>query len=114
MPRAETSFNDAKCRPISASRSARYASQSTVSAEPEPVATVAPPSTPPSVNVVQHLDPELVQSLVSTVTAEVTQQPTTLPLPTGSVTTLVDGAIAAAHSRISSAPVIANYYYISY
>ena len=38
--------------------------------EPEPVAIIALPST----NVVQQLDPELVQSLVSTVTAEVTQQ----------------------------------------
>ena len=74
----------------------------------------------------QRLAPELVQSLVSTVAAEVTRQLTaTLPALTSqlrpqpplatrnaselveettSTTTLVEGAIAAAHSRITGAP----------
>ena len=89
----------------------------------------APPTT------LQGLDPSLVQSLLPTVTAEVTRQltatlpalaslsgpttpspmgdvfepaeerrPSTPPLPGVSATNLVDGAIDAAHSRITGAP----------
>jgi hypothetical protein len=101
----------------------------------EDQSSVIPPfNVPPTT--VQQLDPELVQSIVYTVAAEVTRQlaatlpaltsptdgfPATRsvsatpepaeerrlsapPLPASSATTLVEGAIAAAHSRIAGAP----------
>ncbi len=111
-------------------RNATLASQATASVVAETEPSVVPPLDPPHTTS-QRLAPELVQSLASTVEAEVTRQLTaTLPAlasqwrpqpplatrdaselaeePTSthdvSATTLVEGAIAAAHSRITGAP----------
>ena len=115
-------------------RNATLASQSTASVRAEAEASAVLPSNV-SATTIQRLDPELVRSLVSTVTEEVTRQLTeTLPalasplgthtpsvaphvpeppeedhppaptLPGVSATTLVEGAIAAAHSQITGAP----------
>ena len=113
-------------------RNATLASRATTSVAAEDEASVIPlANAPPTV---RGLDPSMVQSLVSTVTAEVTRQLTatlpalaslsgptssvtgdvpplaeerclsTPPLPGVSATNLVEGAIAAAHSRIIGAP----------
>ena len=112
-------------------RNATLASQATASVRAEAEASAVLPSNVPSTTT-QRLDPELVKSLVSTVAEEVTRQLTaTLASPLGthtpsvaphvsepteeshpsapsssgvSATTLVEGAIAAAHSQITGAP----------
>ncbi len=111
-------------------RNATLASQATASVVAETEPSVVPSLDPPHTTS-QRLAPELVQSLVSTVAAEVTRQLTATipalvsqlrPQPPSATrnasepveettfthdvtaTTLVEGAIAAAHSRITGAP----------
>ncbi len=90
-----------------------------------PTGSTSELSTPSSAVSVQNLHPDLIQSLVSTVTEEVTRhlaaalpalpassapvphedrQPSSSQAPPVSATTLVNGAIAAAHSHITGVP----------
>ncbi len=106
-------------------RQSTMASQAMASASIAPTGSTSEISTPSSADSVQTLHPDLIQSLVSTVTEEVTRrlaaalptlptssasvphedrQPSSSQAPPNSATTLVNGAISAAHSHIRGAP----------